>query len=1105
MNIPSFKEDHISQLPALKLLMTMGWKYLSPEQALEARGGRTSNVLLESVLKSQLQAINKIEYKQKEFPFSEANINNAILALRDLPIQDGFIAANNAFYQLITLGKSFEQTVLGDKKSFSFQYIDWNQPENNVYHVTEEFSVLRSGRSDGTPDNHYRPDIVLFINGIPMVIIECKSPRIKQPVEKAIEQNLRNQQEDGIRSLYLYSNVVMALASHEGKYATTGTPKEFWSTWKEMFSTEKEKKSWINTLVKLKNRPLPRNERTALFQERYKDVSHYFNSLEQEDQSVTEQDKLLYSLCEPARLLDLMFNFTLFDDGEKKIARYQQYFAVKKVLSRVAEKDAFGRRPGGAIWHTQGSGKSLTMVMLAQLIASHPDIINPKIVLVTDRIELDSQITDTFRKCQVPVVNAEKGASREIIRKLKGEQLGQSELERLKKDTSLIKHLSDPGDAVITTLINKFEAAVKSSLPPLTSSDIFVLVDEGHRSQYGSFHVKMQRVFPNACFIAFTGTPLMKKEKNTARKFGGIIDVYSIIDAVADGAVVPLLYEGRHNIIEVNEKPLDTYFDKVAEPLTPYGKASLKRKFSSTSQLNKADQVIYARAWDISEHYTQHVQGITFGALKAKAQLVAPNKTTAIRYREYLREINRVTAEVLISPPDVRENHDDAFEESDDLVLKFWKVMMDKYGNPETYEKSLVNAFKKQDHPEIIIVVDKLLTGFDAKNNYVLYITCQLREHRLLQAIARVNRLAPGKEHGLIIDYFGNLENLDHAMKTYAGEDGFEQQDLDGTVMKINEEAAKLPQAHSELWDIFKPVRNRYDEAAYEELLQDEALRHRFYEKLSIYSRLLHLALASYDFMSSTPDKQVDKYREDAKFFLALRVSVKRRYFDDLAFKEYEPQVQKLIDKHITTQGEVLKITELVDIFNKEQREEEVLKIKGKAARADHITSRTIRGLNIKMDEDPVFYKKLSRLIRETIEDYHQRRITEAEYLKRAEKYEQEFLSGQRNDVPERLRGKGVPLAVYNLFNEIFKDVATDQEEVAEIAERIDDIIRTNVLEDGKPVIDWVEKSDLKGKIRIEIDDYLFDYQEQQGRHLPLELIDELLEGALKVAEVKYV
>ncbi|MCB0497227.1 MAG: type I restriction endonuclease subunit R [Cyclobacteriaceae bacterium] len=1077
MNTPSFKEDHISQLPALKLLMNMGWEYISPDQALELRGGRTSNVLLEPILKERLKAINSIHYKHKEFEFSDLNINNAILSLRDLPIQDGYLVANKHFYELITLGRSFEQSVLGDKKSFSFQYIDWNNPENNSYHVSEEFSVLREGSHE-----HYRPDIILFINGIPMVIIECKSPKIKDPVNKAIEQHLRNQSEDGIRSLYLYSNIVMGLATNDAKYATTGTSKEFWSFWKELFRAKADETKWLSDLSEIKNQALPTNEKSTLFQDRYRNVWEYFNNLEQESQKVTEQDKLLYSFCRPNRLLDLIFNFILYDDGIKKITRYQQFFAVQNTLEKISKIQPDGTRKGGVIWHTQGSGKSLTMVMMAQLIATK--IKNPKIILVTDRIDLDDQITETFKKCQMPVDNAQTGSH-------------------------LVDLLSSSGDGVITTLIHKFEAAVNKSKQPFDSPNIFVLVDEGHRSQYGTFNIKMQKIFPKACFIAFTGTPLMKKEKSTAGKFGGLIDVYSITDAVADRAVVPLLYEGRHNLIDVNDKPLDSYFDRVSEPLTQYGKAALKRKFSSTNQLNKADQIIYARAWDISEHFDQNVKDIEFGTLRAKGQLVAPNKTTAIRYREYLKEIGKVSCEVLISAPDVRENYDDAFEESEDVVLKFWKAMLDKYGNAENYEKSIISSFKKQDHPEIIIVVDKLLTGFDAPNNYVLYLTRQLKEHTLLQAIARVNRLAPGKEHGLIIDYFGNLENLDTALETYSGSNQFDEADLEGTLTNINEEVKKLPQIHSEVWDIFKSLTNKYDEPSYEELLEDEALRHQFYQKVSQFARILKLALSSIDFVSYAPEEQINKYKSDAKFFLGLRVSVKRRYFDDLEYKEYEPQVQKLIDKHITTEGEVLKITDLVNIFNKEEREKEVEKLTSKAAKADHIASRTIKAINIKMDEDPVYYKKLSRLIRDTIDDYHQHRISEVEYLNRAKDFEDKFIKGQQVQAPKNLQGNPTGTAIYNLVNEIFKDhfdsFDRTQNIAAEMAEGIDHVIKSIVFENGKPIIDWVNKSDIEGRIKIEIDDYLFDLKTQQDIELPFDLIDELVEEGLKIAKLKYV
>lgn len=1069
---PSFKEEHISQIPALQLLMKMGYKYLTPQEASEARGNRQSNVLLEGILKKQLQAINKIEYKNKEFQFTETNVNAAILALRDLPLQDGFTAANKYFYELITLGKSLEQSVLGDKKSFSFKYIDWDNPDNNVYHVTEEFEVLRSGRSDT-----YRPDIVLFINGIPVVVIECKSPTVKSPIDQAIEQSLRNQKEDGIRSLFLYSNIVMGLAVNEARYGTTATRKEFWSVWKEQFRTKEDESAHIAALQQLKNSSLPNNDRTVLFKERFRFVLQYFNELESNEVAVTEQDKMLYNLCNRERLLDIMYHFILFDNGEKKICRYQQYFAVRFTLSRIENVLPSGARQGGVIWHTQGSGKSLTMVMMAQLIAMDPEIKNPKLLLVTDRVDLDDQITETFKKCGKQVKQANTGKH-------------------------LVELLKDNDDAIITTIINKFEAAIKTA-EPFTSNNIFVLVDEGHRSQYNTFNVYMQRVFPNACFIAFTGTPLMKKEKNTAKKFGGIIDVYSIKDAVADKAVVPLLYEGRHNVMEVNAKPLDNYFDRVSEDLTEYGKASLKRKFSAKNKIVQSLSFIENTAWDISKHFTDNIQGTGF-----KGQLVAPNKLSALRYRDILKEIGKVSVELLISAPDTREGDTDAFEESDDKVRAFYSAMMDKYGSSENYEKSIINAFKKQEEPEIIIVVDKLLTGFDAPVNRVLYLTRNLKEHTLLQAIARVNRIAPGKDYGLIIDYYGNLENLDGALQMYSGDDSYDEEDVAGTITIVDKEIEKLPQAHSELWDIFKTIKNKYDEPAYEELLSDEERRHTFYEKLSAFIRLLKLAFSSVEFATRTPEKQIDKYKADAKFFLGLRVSVKRRYFDELDFKEYEAQVQKLIDKHITTDGEVLKITELVNIFDKEEREAEIEKITGKAAKADHIASRTIRAISVKMEEDPVFYKRLSELIKQAIQDFHNQRISEADYLAKAKDYEETFFTGKRDNVPAALRENETAIAFYNLAAEEFKESLSAKPNsidiATEIALGIDTIIKNNLFENGRQVIDWQKNDDIKGKISIEIDDLLFDLKSKFDIDFGFDHMDVLIADSIKVAQSKY-
>lgn len=377
-----------------------------------------------------------------------------------------------------------------------------------------------------------------------------------------------------------------------------------------------------------------------------------------------------------------------------------------------------------------------------------------------------------------------------------------------------------------------------------------------------------------------------------------------------------------------------------------------------------------------------------------------------------------------------------------------------------------------------------------------------------MQAIARVNRLAPGKDYGLIIDYYGNLENLDGALKMYAGDDAYDDDDLIGTVTVVSKELEKLPQAHSELWDIFKVIKNKYDEPAYEELLSDEERRHTFYEKLSAFVRLLKLALSSVDFNNNTSEKQIDKYKADAKFFLGLRVSVKRRFFDELDFKEYEAQVQKLIDKHITTDGEVLKITELVNIFDKDEREAEIEKITGKAAKADHIASRIIKAINVKMNDDPVFYKRLSELIKQAIKDFHNQRISEADFLAKAKDHESTFFTGKRDNVPAALKDNETAIAYYNLTTEEFKESLANKgnrmDIAVEVALGIDTVIKNNLFEHGKQVIDWIKNDDIKGKITIEIDDLLFDLKSKFDIDFGFDHMDVLIADSIKVAESKY-
>lgn len=1070
----SFKEDHISQIPALQMLQKLGYEYLTPDEALIMRGGKLSNVLLEDVLRSQLRRINSIRVnRNKEELFSEQNIDNGVLAMRNITMAEGYLSGNEVVYNMLTLGKTFEQSIDGDKKSYTMRYIDWEHPERNVFHVTEEFAVMRTGSTDTC-----RPDIVLFVNGIPLVVIECKRPDIKGACDQAISQHLRNQKDDGIRGLYVYSGLLLCIGNSYGAYATTGTPAKFWSKWKEMFLSKDEEERYATHLHELVNRPLEDSKKERLFSGRFHYVRTYFDAMEQEEILPTEQDRYLYSMCRPERLLELIHNFTIYDDGIKKLARYQQFFTVKEIITRVKPIDN-GKRHGGVVWHTQGSGKSLTMVMLAQAIVQEKQIQNPRIVMVTDRTDLDSQITKTFRKCGRDVVNATTGAV-------------------------LVDLLENETDAVITTIINKFETAVKRMKRPLTNPNIFILIDEAHRSQYKEMAIKMDKVLPNACKIAFTGTPLMKKEKNTARTFGGIIrPVYTVRQAVEDGAVVPLLYEGRIVPQTVHEGAIDDFFTKVCEDLNEYQTADLKKKYSRTDFVNQTEQRVYSIAWNVSEHFRDNWQGTKF-----KAMLVTPRKCIAVMYKKYLDEIGMVSSEVLITPPDTREGEETPYGNTSEDVKDYWKKMMDEHGSPKKYQDNIISRFKKQEQPEILIVVDKLLTGFDEPKVVVMYIDRKLNGHTLLQAVARVNRVCDDKEFGYIIDYYGVLKELDNALELYSDYDEEERQEFQNVMPSVSTEIEKLPQKYSDLWDLFKEVANKRDLEAYAQSLRMEDRRQEFYERLTAYASCLKIALSTREFHENTSEMEIKRYKDDLNMFVKLRSAVQLRFSDKIDYRQYESQIQKLINRHVES-GAVKIVTELVNIFDTEAFEKEVEKITGTAAKADTIASRTSKFITENMDADPVFYKKFSQLLKETIAAYEQGRIDEQEYLKRVLKYKDDILTHTDNELPEELQQNNAAKAYYGLALETYQrafgdDVQIDLKRLAlDTARTFDTIINRTLIVDGCVLVDWQLKSDIIGRMKIELEDYLIDEVKRKYElAFSFDDMDTIIDGCVDVAKL---
>tara|TARA_R110002020_G_scaffold185364_1_gene382918 strand:- start:2648 stop:5764 length:3117 start_codon:yes stop_codon:yes gene_type:complete len=1032
-----YTEYNDSQKPALQLLKKMKWQYLSQELVFQARDGMYSNVILDKILAEQLGKINSFEYKGEAYPFSTGSIQGAINALKNVP-NEGLVQTNERVYDLLTLGKSFNETVQGDRKAYTIKYIDWEKPQNNSFHVCEEFEV------EGVAGKK-RPDIVLFVNGIPLVIIENKRRDKNDSLEEAISQHIRNQKEkEGIPKLFYYAQLLLAVHPNEVKYGATGTPAKFWSVWKE--DNQKE----IGKLLRKKT-----------------------NNTEAEDRLITEQDKGLYSLCEPLRLLELAYKYIVFDGPDKKICRYQQYFAVQETIARVKQRNKDGNREGGVIWHTTGSGKSLTMVMLSKALALETSIESPRVIIVTDRISLDKQIFKTFVNCGKHVKKAKSGSD-------------------------LVDLLQDKGNEIITTIIDKFEIATKRASFKDESQNIFVLVDESHRSQYGSAHANMKRIVPNASYIGFTGTPLMKSQKSTSKKFGGFIHKYTIDQAVKDGAVLPLLYEGRSAKLTINKKQIDKGFERLAAPLNEEARKDLKKKFATIGKIYESDHVIEEIAYDISKHFLENWKGTGF-----KAQLAVPKIDTAIKYQKYFEsqtnETLKINTRVVFTPPDSRQNNDDVWSESTSESRKYWEQLMQRFNDQEAYENHVIDRFKeKDDEIEIIIVVSKLLTGFDAPRNTVLYLAKPLVAHNLLQAIARVNRLFEGKEHGHIIDYVGILGKLDEALTEYSALEDFDEEDLTNAVVDVKEEIRKLPVRHAEVWDIFKGVYNKNDLEALERHIADKDIRDDFYDRVSAFARVLQTALASDEFYAEFNTQQIGFYKSELKKFQSLRLSVQFRYAEKVSYKEYEPRVRKLLDTYIDAEKVEL-LTKDVNIFDK-QKVEEALETYGKspASKADFIAHQMKKVITENMEKDEAFYKKFSQLIEETIKNFQEGRLTEKEYLESIQKTRTDLVDGYQDGIPERLQNKPRARAFYGALNEVLNkklDKDVSKKKVAEAGLEIEKIV------DQLIITDWKKNVDIQNKMENEIEDYLIGKRTQLGIEISFDEIDSILIKCLRVAK----
>lgn len=1051
-----------AQLQALQTLSALGWRYVTRAEADRQRGHRRSTVLLEDILSAQLSRLNQIRRGDRSHPFSETNIITAIDRLRDVRF-DGLLRTNEAVTDLLQLGVALPQTIEGHAREHQLRYIDWTDWRANAFHMTAEFPVDWPGGAS------IRPDIVLFVNGIPFAVVEVK--RSQEDAAQGVSQQLRNQKTDvGAPNLFFSAQLLLAASPHSPRYATIGTPSKFWAKWKEMEDTTED-------VAKVMARPMDRIEEAAIFADFAAHKVRHSQLMGKGAREATDLDRILISLARPERLLDMARRFTLFDGPVKKIARHQQMFAVNDLLRRVQTRDETGRREGGVVWHTQGSGKSLTMVMLGKaLVMALP---RARLVMVTDRTDLDKQIADTFRATGLSPVRARTGEH--LIELVEGRA------------------------PVVTTVINKFKAGLNKRRVVDDSADVFVLVDESHRSQYGdleSLHARMREVFPNACLIGFTGTPIAKKERNTFLKFGALAQpIYSMKDAVEDGAVVPLLYEGRHVEEDIDEAAVDAWFDRVTRGLADAQKGDLKRKMSRPRALLGVSARLRCIAFDVSRHFAENFKGTGL-----KGQLVAPSKRDAIALKTLLDGFGDVTSEVVISAPELREGETSIDEETVDEVVVFWRRMMDRWQGEENYSRSIVEAFKGSGDPDILIVVDKLLTGFDAPRNTVLYMARPLREHGLLQAIARVNRVfdddgAPEKPFGYIIDYCGVLQDLGEALTANDALRDFNASDLEQAVTQVAQEARSLPEKHAALLDLFAGVANKYDEEAYARTLFDESLRDDFYRALSAFSRTLTVAVASRDFIEETPPERLSRWRSDEKRFIALRAHVKTRYADAVDWSEYEARVRGLLDAHVTAH-EVITVVEPLAVFDDAAIDAaRAQKNRSDASIADEIAHRTLKAIDEKWDEDPVFFAKFSKLIRDAIAAFRERRLEEKAYLEHMRSLRDRIDTREDSEdpTPASIRGRGNETAFWGIARRELNKAGLDGDGLAaDIAVAV-----TAIIEQHRTV-GWQNDRDLQNRIRNAIDDFFFDQLLSSGSlTIGPDVIDMIVDDVLASARVR--
>ena len=932
----------------------LGYEYIKPEEFKKLREFDTEYLIIPH-LKAAIKSINNLE--------DDNEVENVIREIKK-------IETNEGFFEVMRSGVNLQDT--NTRMMRDYKVVDFDSPDNNQLVITNQFVF------EGNEEN-IRPDMIIFLNGLPIADIEAKSPTASANVnyEKAIDQIKRY--ERNARKLFLPNCFNVATDGLTTVYGATGTPKQYFFQWRDEQLEEVAGGNLEMTLV-----------------------------------SLFKQDNLL----------DILKNFLVFEKEKgrttKKICRYQQFRATNLIVDRVIE----GKKKKGLVWHTQGSGKSITMFYTAWKLRFEPRLKNPKVFILVDRVDLDTQIFETFINC----------GGKNVIRATSRRDLEQK--------------IKSPERGIFISTIQKFSELCNEVENP--DDNIIVLCDEAHRDNEGISAIKLRNTMKNAFFFGFTGTPIDKKTLNTHRNFGEegerYLDYYSIQQAIDDGATLPVTFEARLSKFFIDEKQVDEQFEEFTGDLSDEEKQELIKKYGKKSALVKLEKRMRAVALDIVEHFKLYLEPNRF-----KAQIVCYDREACAMYKKLLDElIPKEWSKVVYSPGDPN---------SDDEQLK-------KYNTSKSDRERIIEAFKSKDDPlRFLIVCDMLLTGFDAPIEQVMYLDKPLRDHNLLQAIARTNRIY-GKEKGCgkIIDYYGVTRNLHEALD-------FDESVIDSAMIDINEYKNKFRKLFDEIMALFKGVNT--EDPSMENLrkclklfLEDENKQQFFYDN---YNNLKIL----FEILSPDPFliDYLRKFEWLASFYIAF-VKEYRSEENNHGLSEYGGKMQALIQSSVDYEGITKNFRELRinDMYTLERLEK--MDDEEKAVNLEKMLKREI---SINIDTNPIFKKFSERLVA-IRSDFEQNQIDLAQRIKTYYKLMEEI-----KQVGDKAKDMGLDLKEYAIFTitEGFSEDISKEDLVGfakTVATRLDDILdkdwqesskRDEFLKNVKREVQILILKDFKDRIKI--------------------------------------